>query len=445
MSNKPSHRARNCRGQILIMATLVVIPLFGMLGMVTDLGYMHFVKMSTQSAAEAAAQAAMIDFHATNGSSNPSCATVVCTTGQTNCTPSITTPQNSIEHGCMYAQAHGFNGTGSVTYETGVSGTPPTASGSGTASYWVTFRAYQRVPQLFSAVMGNLSGMVVGRSTAAVVGATDCIYALNPNASGAISVAGTASLISACGVLVDSNNSCAISTVGNATLSAPEYDVVGNVCTHNPLSPAANTGIPPAGDPLAGLPVPASPNYTCNFVNYSSPNQSTVTIHPGVYCGGIHIGNSTVTLSPGNYIIVGGGLSTQSANSVVSGTGVMIYNTYGQTNNGNYTYSGNSIAANSTATFTAPTTGPYAGILFFDDRTAPTGNPDVYGGGANAVYQGVIYDRNNGITMHGNSSINTQYTLVVADTISMVGTTAFNNNYSSLPTGSPIQQVMVVE
>jgi hypothetical protein len=100
---------------------------------------------------------------------------------------------------------------------------------------------------------------------------------------------------------------------------------------------------------------------------------------------------------------------------------------------------------NSSAIFTTPTTGTYAGILFFDDRTAPANNPDVYGGGATAVYQGVIYDKNNGITMHGNSSVNTQYTLVIADTISLVGTTAFNDNYSTLPNGSPIQQVMVVE
>ena len=435
------------KGQILLMTTLIAVPMFGMLGLVTDLGYMHFVKMSAQSAAEAAAESAMIDFHETTGGSVYTCGgNVVCTSGQTNCTPSITNPVNSVQHGCMYAQAHGFNGTGSVTYETGTSSTPPTASGMGTASYWVTFRTYQSVPQLFSAVLGNFNGLVVGRSTAAVIGAADCIYALNPSAAGAISVGGTASLTSSCGILVDSNNACAISTNGTATLSATEYDVVGNTCTHNPLTPTPNTGISPAGDPLASLPVPASPNYHCDYVNYSSPNQSTVTINPGTYCGGIHIGNSTVTLNSGNYILVGGGLSTQSANSIVSGSGVMIYNTYGQTDQGNYSYSGNSIAANSSATFTAPTTGTYAGILFFDDRTAPANNPDVYGGGATAVYQGVIYDKKNGITMHGNSSVNTQYTLVVADTISLVGTTGFNNNYSSLPNGaSPIQQIMVVE
>ncbi len=437
------------RGQILIMATLVTIPLFGMLGLVTDLGYMHYVKMTAQSAAEAAAQAAIIDFHQTQGGAAYSCGgNVVCASTQTNCTPNITTPANSIEHGCMYAQAHGFNAAGSVTYQTGTATTPPTATGMSTPAYWVTFRAYQRVPQLFSAVLGNMSGLVVGRSTAALVGATDCIYALNPTMQGAISVGGTASLTSSCGLFVDSNNACALSTNGGGTVTAPNYDIVGNACTHAPLSPSPNTGVAPASDPLSGLPAPAAPTYHCDHWNINLGNQSSVTLQPGTYCGGINVGNNNVTFASGTYILVGGGLSTQSANSHITGSNVMFYNTFGQTDHGNQSlsYSPISINASSTVNLTAPNTGTYAGILFFDDRSAPTGNMDTYGGGSTAVYQGVIYNRNNGITMYGNSSVNAQYTMVIADYISLVGTTGFNNNYSSLPNGaSPLQQVMVVE
>ena len=68
-----SRRCNRRRGQVLLMVTLALIPLFGILGLVTDIGYMQFVKMSAQTAAEAAAQAAIISYHETVGGSNAVC------------------------------------------------------------------------------------------------------------------------------------------------------------------------------------------------------------------------------------------------------------------------------------------------------------------------------------------------------------------------------------
>ena len=440
------HRRRRS-GQAMILLTLAMVPMFGLMGLVTDLGYMHFVKMTAQTAAEAGAQAAMINFHANVGGSVFTCTQtgVTCATTPTTCPSNITTPANSIQDGCMYAQAHGFSGTNQwVTYQTGVSGVPPTVSGMASASYWITFRALQKVPLMFSAVLGNTSGLVAARSTVALIGASDCIYALDPSASGAVSVKGTASLTASCGIYDDSNSSSAMLTTGTATLSATEYDVVGNVSVHTPLSPSPNTGVNPVSDPLSSLPAPASAPYTCDYVNYTASNWTNPTLNPGVYCGGINIKNNNYTLTTGTYILVGGGLTTQNSNANITGNNVTIYNTYGSTNKGNYSYSPVSIDANSTVSLTAPTTGTYAGILFFEDRSAPASS-DNYGGGSSAVYQGVIYAKNAAVTMYGNSSVNAQYTILVADTISMVGTTGFNDNYSLLPNGSPIQQIVVVE
>jgi hypothetical protein len=415
-------------------------------GLVTDLGYMNFIKMSAQTAAQAAAQAALIDFKATFGSSVVDCTSglVVCSSTPTLC-PTTTTPANSIERGCLYAQEHGFTGSNKwVTYETGTSSTPPTAPGSGSAGYWVTYRVVQRVPQLFSAVLGNTSGLVAARSTAALQGASDCIYALNPTISGAVSVGGTASLTATCGLYVNSNNATALGTNGGGVISATSYDVVGGVETHYNLYPPPNTGVSPAADPLSGLAAPASAPYLCDFNNYNAPNWETVTLSPGVYCGGIDVKNNTYIFSPGVYILVGGGLTTQSANSHIVGDGVMFYVTYGTTNLGNKNYAGVGIAANSTVSLKASNTGPYAGILFFEDRSAPE-TDDTYGGGSSAVYQGVIYAKNADITIYGNSSVDSRYTIVVADTISLVGTTSFNSDYSLLQNGSPIQKVVMVE
>jgi Flp pilus assembly protein TadG len=445
---KKQKRAGNQRGQILILVTFAAIPMFAIAGLVTDLGYMQYVKKSTQAAADAAARAAMIQFHSANYGSSYLCGgSVVCQAAPQFCDPTITVPANAIQNGCLYAKQNGFLHSSSqdVTYTSGISASPPTTVGLSSVSYWVTFRVTQVVPMLFSAVAGNTTGMVTSRATAAITGGKDCIYALNPNQSGALSVGGTASLTSGCGLYVDSSDSSALGTNGGGAISAPEYDVVGGVSTHYALNPTPNTGASPAPDPLGGLPAPTSAPYTCDYKNYSAPNNgSAVTLSPGVYCGGINVKNNLYTLNPGNYILVGGGLTTQDANSSISGSGVFFYNTSGATNQGNQVYSPINIAATSTVNLTAPTSGTYTGILFFEDRSAPESS-DSYGGGSSAVYQGTIYAKNADITMFGNSSVSAAYTILVANTIVIKGASGFNNNYSSLTGGSPIKQVSLVE
>ena len=150
-----SRRRSRRSGQVLLMVTLALVPMFAFLGLVTDVGYMQYVKMSAQTAAEAAARAAIISYHETVGGSNPQCDTgtgsVPCSaTTPTACPSNITTPANFIERGCMYAQRHGFNSANQwVTYQSDVHSVPPTAPGMGTPTYWVTFRVIQKVPQMF--------------------------------------------------------------------------------------------------------------------------------------------------------------------------------------------------------------------------------------------------------------------------------------------------------
>jgi hypothetical protein len=369
----------------------------------------------------------------------------VCDEGAS-CEPTLTAAANPLENGCLYAKQNGFINAErqTVKYQANVTSTPPTAPGMNSAAYWVTYRVTQTVPQGFSSVLGNTSGVVSARATAALVPSRACIYLLSPTAAAALSLSGSSSLISSCGININSTAANALSTSGSAQLSAPEYNVVGGVQTATPLTPDPTTGVQPAPDPLASLPLPASPPYTCDHNNYSAPNWSNPTLSPGVYCGGINVGNNRYTLSPGIYIMVGGGLTTQSANSAIVGNGVMIYNTFGATNMGNRAYAPINIAANSTVSLRAGTTGVYAGILFFSDRSAPP-SADTYGGGSTAVYEGAIYSKNARVAIFGNSSLSTQYTIVVASTMSLVGTTGFNNNYSSVVGGAPIKQVALVE
>src|SRR5579872_4033191 len=53
------------RGQIALLLTAAIIPLVGIVGLVTDIGYMHYVQRSAQKAADAAVLAAIARYNST--------------------------------------------------------------------------------------------------------------------------------------------------------------------------------------------------------------------------------------------------------------------------------------------------------------------------------------------------------------------------------------------
>ena len=442
MFSRPSRNKR--AGQALILVTFALIPMFGLMGLVADIGWMEFVRKSAQSAADAGAMAAVEQFQSTTFSTLFTCGVggVVCQS-PTSCNPA---PGNYLHSGCDYAASNGFSSTTANQYVTIAAGTgvPPTAPGVNSSAYWVTMRVNQSVPQLFSAVLGNMNGIVSARATAALNPAKDCVYVMDPSGANALNMSGTPSMVLSCGVYVNSDNAAALHGNGTPTLSATEIDVVGNYSFSGTLNPnPPSTAVAPMSDPLAALPEPTVPA-GCDYTNFqvNSGSGGTVALSPGVYCGGIYVKKGTAALSPGMYILKGGGLSTQDANSHITGTGVTLYNTY---SNPSRPYAGFNIVASSTVSLTAPTTGTYAGVLIMEDRSIATGTyTDNFGGGSSAAYTGIIYGPKSTMNFYGNASL-TAYTIIVSYRLSMVGTTAINNDYSSLPTGNPIKITALVE
>ncbi len=439
------------RGQALIMTTMALVPMFGLMGLAVDLGWMEFTKKSAQSAADAAAMAAMLQFQSTIFSTDFTCGVngVICQS-PTSC---ATLTTGYLHSGCAYAQLNGFASSGNqyVSLESGV-GVPPTATGVQSSAYWVTARVNQSVPQLFSAVLGNSTGNVAARATAALNPAKDCIYVMDPNGAGALTMNGTPDLTSACGVYINSNNGDALHGNGTPTLSASEIDIVGGYNFSGTLNPnPPSTNVATMADPLKNLPAPTVPP-GCDHTNFTVNTPTTTVLNPGVYCGGIFVKKGLASLNPGMYILKGGGMSTQDANSHITGTGVTLYNTYDPTSgNPNInTYSPFNIVAASTAQLTAPTTGTYAGVLIMEDRRITTTScggsicTDSFGGTSGAAYTGIIYGPKSLMNFYGNAAL-TAYTIIVSYRIAMNGTTDINNDYSSLPTGNPIKITALVE
>jgi hypothetical protein len=192
------------------------------------------------------------------------------------------------------------------------------------------------------------------------------------------------------------------------------------------------TGASPMSNPFASLPAPTVG--ACAYTNYTVGGGATVTLNPGVYCGGLNIANgATATLNAGTYILKGGGL-TFAGGATITGTGVMFYNTYGT----GYPYAPFTFNNGTTETLVAPTTGTYAGILLFQDPTVVGGAASTFAGGTSANLTGAIYLPTTALSFSNGAGA--AYTIIVADSVSFTGGVTINNNYSSLPGGtSPIK------
>ena len=96
----------------------------------------------------------------------------------------------------------------------------------------------------------------------------------------------------------------------------------------------------------------------------------------------------TATLSAGVYIVAGGDFKVNSG-AKVTGDGVTIILT--NKNGGDFAQA--DLNGNATIQLTAPTSGPWAGVLFYQDRNAPVSitNVNKINGDASSKFKGVMY------------------------------------------------------
>ena len=259
-----------------------------------------------------------------------------------------------------------------------------------------------------------------------------CILALEPNDSAAVQVSGTVTLdLGECGIAVKSTHpSQALKLSGTVDITAGSICVAGGAQLSGAvtLSPGpeiveTSGACDPPPDPLADLAPPT--NTGCDYYDYTLSSQgNTVTLSPGVYCGGITVSGSdnTVNFQPGTYIIAGGGMQLSGGANTYNGTEVMFYNTESAPGAGDYedlTFSGNS-----TVNLSAPPTGPYAGVLFFQDRDPEAKDVKFQvSGTVTTKIDGVIYFPNQEVKYSGTSSVTEPCgPKIIAKTVKFSGT-----------------------
>ncbi len=303
------------------------------------------------------------------------------------------------------------------------------------------------VPTYFLGALGIKSINISAAATAAVTsksGAYYCVLALNPSAQAAVQLTGNTSITvkaPQCVLQVNSSNSDAVDMTGNAWISSSENCFVGGVrtvgnSTVSPLPDATCSAVP---DPFANYPRPAVG--PCDYANFSLSGNQTVTLQPGVYCGGMNFsGPVNVTFAPGLYVVEDG-VITETGGSF-TGNGVTFFLT-GQ---------GASVQLSGQASWhlVAPTSGPLAGFAIFLDPSGPTGiaaDFSTLSGQAELYFEGIVYLPKQQVTVTGTAVAfaASPYTSYIADTLNFVGNGQLVINNDTTMTGVPIPAALKVQ
>jgi hypothetical protein len=259
-----------------------------------------------------------------------------------------------------------------------------------------------------------------------------CAVVLDPQAGKAFTSGNGAQVsLSNCGIRVNSSSTSAFYATGGARVNASSIQVAGGYSIVNGASatPTPQTGAQPAADPFASI-TPPTPSSCLSHPDYTSWGQNgNYEIYPGTYCVGLAVSNGvTAHFNPGVYVINGGGIQFGSGN--VSGTGVTFYITGSSFTNNQLVSINNGMSVN----LSAPASGTYQGILFFQDRSINnTALSSTFGGGASMSLTGSLYFPTTSVTFNNGAS-STANTALIARTVDFEGGVGINLN----PSGAPV-------
>ena len=379
--------SRYCRSRhanVAVISALAMPCIVGFCGLGADTGYWYYRQRVLQGAADITAYNAAVALSA--GSSTAAIAAGASSDATTN----------------------GWNSAqGTITVNT-----PPT-SGTHQNANSAEVILTETEPRFFSLIYANSKVNVSVRAVAAYRSSgVACMLALDKKVQNALDFSGSNSTkLAGCNAMSDSLNNQSFGVNGSSTVSVPCAIAAGGVDVSSTLSltlcksPISNAQ--PAPDPYASLAAPAIPASCTN-----APGNGDLS--PGKYCGGLSI-KDTRTLDPGVYVISGGTFDLN-ANANITGTGVMFYLTNGATLKFN---------GNAQMNLSAPTTGTYAGMLFFSDRSQANASQS-FNGTDSSVLTGALYFPTQAVTVNGNYTGTNGCMQLVADTISYSGSSTLS-------------------
>ena len=235
---------------------------------------------------------------------------------------------------------------------------------------------------LFSSLFLTSPVVIQARAVAGANPQVTCVLALSqtPLVSLVTGIAAAALanvLADQCNVADNSPGLLALTVALFSSITAQKVNVAGGFLGLLGTVTPSPVNAPATPDPFAGTTIPDISGMPCD-PNSGKLITGTVTLSPGRYCHGLTVsGTGNVILSPGTYYIDAGpivpeivgppGLSVVLGGSL-TGTGVTIVLT---SSDASVNLPGLSLLG--TVNLTAPSSGPYADLVVYDDRPALLG------------------------------------------------------------------------
>lgn len=405
---EPKRFIADCRGVTSILTALSLTGMLGCAGLATEVGLWYVKKCSMQSAANSAAFSAAIALAA--GENNSLFQTEAQSVAGT------------------YGFVNGSDGTTVTVNNPPASG--PNTSQSSAIEVIISQPQILAIAQLFLSIGPTIQARAVA---VAGTGGNGCVLALDTANVTDDGVSGGAKLnLNNCNLYINSSSTQALQMSGGASINAVSAFITGNVSTSGGASLNTSkgtfTGVAPIGDPYAGVSIPSYSG--CNQTNYTLSSGASATLSAGssgiyVFCNGLDLsGGASLTLNPGIYVIDSGSFNLSGGATFNAPGGVTIVLT---SSTGSYATA--NFSGGSNVNITAPTSGPTAGLAFFQDRNAPSSGTDSFSGGATQNITGAIYFPHQAVSYSGGTATGgSACTQLIAYTMTFSGGTTFNND-----------------
>lgn len=344
-TRKKAAASTDRRGAIVPLVAIMLVGILGLAALSVDAGNLYRERRNTQTAADAAADAAAIEllnkyvlFRGLDGDGEARSAALAL------------------------AAAHGYEAD-DVTINI-----PPKTGPFTRQRGYVEVIIKTHPPRFFSAIFSDSEQIVSSRAVAAgtMISTKASVLILDPKAKNSLRLKSRSSSLQVGGdIIVNSNNKRAVNVNKKGQVIADHMLVTGGLAKNSKRNIDADvkTGVAPTADPWAGLPRPTQgPTLDSDDFRNSVNGTDVYELQPGTYKELKFSKNDIVRMAPGVYHVADGSVELKGQASLQANE-VTIYNAGKR---------GFKFATQGEVRITPPKSGIYKGISLFQDSIKKT-------------------------------------------------------------------------